>query len=57
MVSAKLSSELIARVVPDYSRRVFYVSGPDAMVTSAKEILQSMGVGKRNIKTDHFSGY
>ena len=57
VVSAKLNPELIARLVPDYAERLFYVSGPDAMVDAAKSFLRNLGVGGANIKTDHFSGY
>ncbi len=56
-ITAKLNTELIAQTIPDYSQRICYISGPDAMVTSTKQQLRSLGVARRNIKTDHFSGY
>ncbi len=57
MVSAKLDAELIAQTIPDYDERVFYISGPNAMVTATKQQLRRLGVPRSSIKTDHFSGY
>jgi glycine betaine catabolism B len=57
VVSAKLSQDLIARAVPDYADRTFYISGPNRMVDGTKEYLRNLGVHHVNIKTDHFSGY
>ncbi|HSX53159.1 MAG TPA: hypothetical protein VLF90_02195 [Patescibacteria group bacterium] len=57
MISANLSSNLIEQTIPDYESRIFYISGPDAMVNSAKHLLRSMNLEIKNIKTDHFSGY
>jgi ferredoxin-NADP reductase len=57
VISAKLSSELIKNEVPDYGERIFYISGPNAMVDAAKEYLRSLGVSSSSIITDHFSGY
>jgi ferredoxin-NADP reductase len=56
-INARLNSKLIERFVPDYMERIFYISGPNIMVHSSKEILQDLGVAKQNIVTDHFSGY
>ncbi len=57
IVTAKLSRELIETTVTDYSERTFYISGPDAMVTSAKAMLRELEIDRTRIKTDHFSGY
>jgi len=57
VVSAKLSPELIRQLVPDYHERMFYISGPNVMVDASKSFLHDLGVGRSNIKTDHFSGY
>jgi len=57
VISTQLSSELIRQVVPDYSERLFYISGPNMMVDATKEYLRELGVGHTSIKTDHFSGY
>lgn len=57
VVSEKVSVDLLSRLVPDYIERAFYISGPDSMVDTTKDYLRSMGIKKRQIKTDHFSGY
>lgn len=56
-VTAKLDAEMIAKYVPDYSKRKFYISGSNALVDASKQYLQSLGVHNNKIKTDHFSGY
>lgn len=56
-VNAPLSPELIARLVPDYAQRTYYVSGPNVMVDATKSYLARLGVSAKHIKTDHFSGY
>ncbi len=57
IICAKLSPKVIADHVPDYSDRIFYVSGPEAMVDATKLFLRDLGVSRSHIKTDHFSGY
>jgi glycine betaine catabolism B len=57
LYQSQLSAETIARLVPDYRERLFYVSGPHGMVVAAEEALRSLGVPRRNIKKDFFSGY
>lgn len=42
--------------VPDYGRCIFYVSGPNAMVTSVQDMLVDMGISRDHIKTDFFPG-
>lgn len=58
IVSSKIDAELLAKLIPDYSERTFYISGPNAMVDATKDyLLHSLHMPKRHIKTDHFSGY
>jgi ferredoxin-NADP reductase len=57
VVSAKLSQDLIARLIPDYAERTFYISGPSSMVDGTKDYLKHLGVQRKQIMTDHFSGY
>ncbi|HSX33250.1 MAG TPA: hypothetical protein VLF91_02860 [Candidatus Saccharimonadales bacterium] len=56
-VNASVSADLLAWAVPDYAERLFYISGPNAMVDAAKGFLQALHVPRTRIKTDHFSGY
>lgn len=52
-----LDMEEIKKIVLDFEKRKFYLSGPQLMVLGLKEILLSGGVKRRNIKTDFFPGY
>ncbi|HEV3245373.1 MAG TPA: hypothetical protein VG102_03370 [Candidatus Paceibacterota bacterium] len=54
---ALINEDLIAHEVPDYHERTFYISGPQGMVTSFKDMLQGMGIGRTSIKTDYFPGF
>ena len=56
-LTGHLTSESVKQAVPDYDKRIFYVSGPQLMVQSVEKTLLSTGIGKRNIKTDFFPGY
>lgn len=56
-IRANLDAALIKKVVPDYRERLFYISGPNAMVDTTKRHLHQLGVTRRNIRTDYFSGY
>ena len=51
-----IDDQKIQKEIPDYYERMFYVSGPNAMVSSYKRMLTSMGVKSKNIKTDYFPG-
>lgn len=52
-----ITKELIESVVPDYKDRVFYLSGPDAMVQNYKQLLIASGIKRCQIKTDYFPGF
>ncbi|MDP3965261.1 MAG: FAD-dependent oxidoreductase, partial [bacterium] len=56
-VVGKLDAQIIAREVPDYKERMFYLSGPRGMVTAFSDILRGMGVKERMIKRDYFPGF
>ena len=56
-VTGRITSELITSKVPDFADRHFYISGPNAMVDATKKMLQDMGIHRKKIVTDHFSGY
>jgi len=57
MYNGFIDDALIAREVPDYTERIFYLSGPHGMVTAFEKILHDMGVSRFNIKTDYFPGF
>jgi ferredoxin-NADP reductase/Na+-translocating ferredoxin:NAD+ oxidoreductase RnfD subunit len=56
-VSGMITADLIRHQVPDYKERVFYLSGPHAMVVAFKKTLRDMGVPRLSIKTDYFPGF
>lgn len=53
----KISAELVAREIPDYEERTFYISGPRGMVEAFTTMLTDMGVSRLHIKTDYFPGF
>jgi glycine betaine catabolism B len=52
-----ITSEMINKYVPEKLNSIFYISGPNAMVTGYKKMLLKEGVPGKNIKTDYFPGY
>jgi ferredoxin-NADP reductase/Na+-translocating ferredoxin:NAD+ oxidoreductase RnfD subunit len=48
---------LIQEHVPQFRDCLFYISGPHGMVVGTEEVLVQMGVPRRHIKKDFFSGY
>ncbi|MDP3993915.1 MAG: oxidoreductase [bacterium] len=55
--SGFIDQEFIKAEVPDYQKRLFYISGPEPMVESFEKMLGSMGVREENIERDYFPGY
>ena len=55
--TGRVDAEMIAKAVPDYSERTFYLSGPRALVVGFEEVLRTIGIPKRRIKTDFFPGF
>jgi len=55
--NGKIDGTLIAREIPDYLDRIFYVSGPRGMVEAFKKTLKNMGISRWRIKSDYFPGF
>jgi ferredoxin-NADP reductase len=53
----RIDAAMIAKHVPDWKERIFYLSGPHAMVVGFEEVLKKMGVSSGNIKKDFFPGF
>ena len=53
----RINARMIERNIPDYVERVFYICGPPAMVESMENLLKDLGVPKKQIKKEIFSGY
>ena len=56
-LTGRINMEMIKRIVPDYSERVFYTCGPRPMVDATLAIMTKMGLQERQIKYEYFSGY
>lgn len=52
-----LTAEIVAKRLPDWKERTFYLSGPDAMVQAYKKLLTGMGLPLSRIRTDYFPGF
>jgi ferredoxin-NADP reductase/Na+-translocating ferredoxin:NAD+ oxidoreductase RnfD subunit len=52
----RIDAAMIARQIPDYRERRFYVSGSPALVQSVLAALRRLGVKPSQIKTDYFTG-
>ena len=52
-----IDAALIQKEIPDYTERIFYISGPHGMVEAFKKTLHAMGVSRFNIKADYFPGF
>ncbi|HEC33045.1 MAG TPA: oxidoreductase [Candidatus Kaiserbacteria bacterium] len=51
-----LNIKMIKRIIPDFRERIFYISGPHAMVKAGEKILHNLGLKKKQIKSDFFPG-
>jgi glycine betaine catabolism B len=57
VMSGPITPELIREHIPDFAERMFYISGPHGMVMAMEAALKSLGVPRRHVKTDLFTGY
>jgi ferredoxin-NADP reductase len=53
----RINQDIVRELVPDYMKRLFYISGPPKMVVSLEEAIAGLGVPERNIRRDSFTGY
>lgn len=52
-----INAEVLQKEVPEYMDKIFYISGPHSMVDAFEKTLKSIGVPRKNIKTDFFPGF
>jgi ferredoxin-NADP reductase/Na+-translocating ferredoxin:NAD+ oxidoreductase RnfD subunit len=57
VIAGKLTPKLLSEHVPDFTDRLFYISGPNGLVESYRELLRHSGVRASHIISDYFSGY
>lgn len=53
----RIGPDMIATYLPDYLDRLFYLSGPHAMVTAFEKVLLGMGIPEKKIVKDFFPGF
>jgi ferredoxin-NADP reductase len=54
---AEITEQVIRTVIPDPSRPMFYVSGPEPMVEAVGQMVAAMGIPAAHVKQDFFPGY
>ena len=55
--TGRINAAMIKKHLPDYQQRRYYISGTHQMVTSMEDLLRSMGIPRKQIKTDFFPGF
>jgi ferredoxin-NADP reductase len=49
--------QLISEEIPDYGERIFYVSGPSALVNDIVQALKILNIPDAMVRTEQFPGY
>ncbi|MEO6927112.1 MAG: FAD-dependent oxidoreductase [Rhodanobacter sp.] len=52
-----ISAEMVRKYVPDLSKPIFYLSGPEGMVKAMRKLLIDLKANEDNIRTEEFTGY
>ena len=55
--TGRLTPQMIMEIAPDFKERIFYLSGPHAMVKGFEELLKNLHVSDNHIKKDFFPGF
>ncbi len=55
--TGRIDAALIKECVPDYAERIFFSSGPSAMVDAMLSALQQMGLPQGQMRREYFPGY
>lgn len=53
----RINEEAIRKYVPDLTKPIFYISGPEPMVEAFEKMLAKMDIDDSHIKRDFFPGY
>jgi ferredoxin-NADP reductase len=53
----RIDAKMIRQMMPDYSERVFYTSGPQRMVDSMQLVLEEMRISVSQTRKEYFPGY
>jgi ferredoxin-NADP reductase len=57
LVGNFLTEEFVKKEIADWNERIFYLSGPNAMVENYKKLFLKMGAKRSVIHTDYFPGF
>ena len=52
-----VTAEMVKKYVPDLSKPISYLSGPEGMVKAMRKLLVDLKVNKDNIRTEAFTRY
>ena len=55
--AGRINQEIVRELVPDYEKRLFYISGPPKMVIALEEAIAAIGVPEGKVRRDSFTGY
>ncbi len=55
--SGIIDKKTIENEIHDFKERLFYISGPKAMIDTFEKILKELNISKLKVKTDFFPGY
>lgn len=53
----RMNSTRLAKEIPDYRDRTFYISGSHGVVVSFEDVLKQLGISRSQIITDYFPGF
>ncbi len=53
----RVTPEMVKKFVPDLSKPIYYLSGPEGMVKAMRQLLVELKVNEDNIRTEEFTGY
>jgi ferredoxin-NADP reductase len=56
-ITELVDKDKIKETIPDYSERIFYISGPYGFVKAVEDALITLNVPLHQIKVDYFPGY
>lgn len=56
-LTGHIDTDVIKKLIPDFQKRVFYISGPQLMVQNFEKMLRDLGVKNGQLKSDFFPGY
>ena len=52
-----VTAEMVRKHVPDLSKPIYYLSGPEGMVKAMRKLLVELKVNEDNVRTEEFTGY